>query len=151
MKQLLQIILSTLILASCIDKKTPILNELKADGFPVKEVAVTLETFFEGNNEFSSIGVNLYPIQPTPQYFYNVLKKIKSSSKTENIFVRISDADEVEWFYTDTVYIVGDWKVDEIREIVKVLQPDEIHDYWIYGKPVNVPQTNSKVISLWWD
>ena len=57
------------------DKKTAILNELKKEGFPAKEVAVTLETFFEGNHDNSSIGVNLYPHQPTPQQFYNVFKK----------------------------------------------------------------------------
>ena len=112
---------------------------------------MTLETFFEGNNENSSIGVNLYPHQPTPQDFYNVFKKIKSSNKTENIFVRISDADEVEWFYTDAVYIVGSWTAEEMKVIVKDLQPDEIYEDWMYGKPVNVPQTNSKVLSLWWD
>ena len=133
------------------EKKTTILNDLKKDGFPDKEVAVTLETFFEGNYEDSSIGVNLYPHQPTPQEFYDVFKKIKSSNKTENIFVRISDADDVDWFYTDAVYIVGNWTADEMREIVKDLHPDEIYEDWMYGKPVNVPQTNSKVLSLWWD
>jgi hypothetical protein len=133
------------------DKKTTILNQLKKDGFPDKEVAVTLETFFEGNQEHSSIGVNLYPHQPTPQEFYDVFKKIKSSTKTENIFVRISNADDVDWFYTDAVYIVGDWTADELREIVKDLQPDEIYKDWMYGKPVNIPATNSKVLSLWWD
>lgn len=103
MRQLIHIIASTLILTSCMDKKSTILNELK------------------------------------------------SSDKTESIFVRISDADEVDWFYTDAVYIVGNWTVDEMREIVKDLQPDEIYEDWMYGKPVNVPQTNSKVLSLWWD
>lgn len=93
----------------------------------------------------------MYPDQPTPQEFYDVFKKIKSSNKTENIFVRISDADDVDWFYTDAVYIVGDWTVEEIREIVKELQPDEINEGWMYSKPVNVPETNSKVLSLWWD
>ena len=151
MRQLIHIIASTLILTSCMDKKTTILNELKKDGFPDKEVAVTLETFFEGNHGDSSIGVNLYPHQPTPQEFYDVFKKIKSSNKTENIFVRISDADDVDWFYTDAVYIVGNWTADEMREVVKDLHPDEIYDGWMYGKPANVPQTNSKVLSLWWD
>ena len=133
------------------DRKTTILKELKKQGFPNQEVAVTLETFFENNNENSSIGVNLYPHQPTPQEFYDVFKKIKSSNKTENIFVRISDADDVEWFYTDAVYIVGNWTTDEIRAIVKDLHPDEIYEGWMYDKPVNVSETKNKVLSLWWD
>ena len=150
MRQLIYII-AVILLTSCMDKKTTILNQLKKDGFPDKQVAVTLETFFEGNNDDTSIGVNLYPHQPKPQEFYAVFKKIKSSNKTENIFVRISDADDVDWFYTDAVYIVGDWTVDEIKEITRELQPDEINEGWMYGKPVNVSETNSKVLSLWWD
>jgi hypothetical protein len=133
------------------NKKAAILSELKKEGFPNNEVAVTLETFFEDNNDYASIGVNLYPDQPSPQSFYEVFKKIKASSKTENIFVRISDADDVDWFYTDAIYIIGDWNADDIKEITKDLQPDEIYDDWMYGKPVNVPQTNSKVLTLWWD
>lgn len=151
MKLLFLILTATLILSSCMDKKNAILKQLKADGFPNKEVAVSLESFFEGNNDFSSIGVNVYPHQPSPQDFYKVLKTIKSSSKTENILVRISDADDVEWFYSDAVYIVGNWTADEIRALVKDLHPDEIYEDWMYGKPVNVAQTNSKVFTLWWD
>jgi len=133
------------------NKKSTILNEIKKEGYPHKEVAVSLETFFEGNNDFSSIGVNLYPHQPSPQEFYSVFKKIKSSPKTENIFVRISDSDDGDWFYTDAVYVVGNWTKDEIKEAVKDIQPDEIYDEWMYGKPVNIPETTGKVFSIWWD
>jgi hypothetical protein len=133
------------------DKKSRILNEIKGSGFPEKEVAVTMDDFFEGNNDMASIGVNLYPHQPGPQEFYEVFKEIKALEKTEDIYVRISDAEEGEWFYTDAVYIVGNWTAEEIKEIVKDLKPDEIYEGWMYGKPVNIPQTNNKVLSLWWD
>jgi hypothetical protein len=133
------------------DKKAKILTEIEKAGFPEKEVAVSMDDFFEENNDPASIGVNLYPHQPTPQDFYDVFKKIKASDKTENIFVRISDAEEGQWFYSDAVYIVGNWTSDEIKEMVKDLKPDEIYEGWMYGKPVNISQTNNKVLSLWWD
>jgi hypothetical protein len=133
------------------DRKIKIVNEIRKHGFPAKEVAVTLEEFFEGNNDDASIGVNLYPHQPSPQDFYDVFKRIKDSEKTENIFVRISDAEEGDWFYTDAVYVVGKWAPDELREVVRDLRPDEIYEGWMYGKPVNISQTNDKVLSLWWD
>lgn len=132
-------------------EKDKILDEIKKYGFPEKEVAVSIETFFEGNNDTGSIGVNLYP-QPSLEDFYSVFKKIKSYDKTESIFVRIAEDDEdAEWFYTDTVYIVGNYSIDEIKVMVKEIQPDEIYENWMYGKPVNIPETKNNVFSIWWD
>ncbi len=132
------------------DKKTKVLNQIKADGFPTKEVAVDLATFFDDNNDIGSIGPNLDP-PVKPSDFYSVFKKIKSSDKTENIFVRISDADDTEWFYTDAVYIIGNWTREELSELVKDLHPDEINEGWMYSRPVNIPETKNKIFTLWWD
>jgi hypothetical protein len=147
---ILAISILTITFISCMDKKTKLLSEIKEDGFPQKEVAVSLDRFFIDNNDLGSIGVNIDP-QPEPKEFYNVLLKIRSSRKTENIFVRISDADDTDWFYTDAVYIVGDWTADEIKEMMKDLSPDEVYEGWLYGKPINISETGNQVHTVWWD
>jgi len=132
------------------NKKTAFLNEIVMAGYPKKEVILGLDAFFTGNNDPCSIGVNLEP-QLTPKEFYDVLLKIRSFSKTENIFVRISDVEDTDWFYTDTVYITGEWTLEEIKKMTEVLSPSEIYDGWMYGKPINIPETLTKVHSIWWD
>jgi hypothetical protein len=149
MKILVTSVLS-LILISCVNRKAEILKQLKYEGYPDKEVAVTLEAFFDGNTVIGSIGPNLSPsIQPSK--FYAVFKKISLSRKTEAVFVRISDSDDTDWFYTDAVYIIGDWTKEELSDELKELQPDEIYEGYIYSKPVNVPNTKNRIFTLWWD
>ncbi len=111
----------------------------------------SLDDFFIDNNDENSIGVNIYPDKPSLQTFYELFKKIKSSNKTENIFVHISDIEDTDWFFTDTVYIIGDWTANELKEILKDIHPDEIYERWLYGKPTNIPETTKKVFSVWWD
>ncbi|MBL0104111.1 MAG: hypothetical protein IPP51_10415 [Bacteroidetes bacterium] len=134
------------------NKKSEILDRITNDGFPNKEVAISLEEFFDGNDDPGSIGCNIYPDPPTIQDFYITFKRMLASDKVQDIRIRISDANDTEWFYTDAVYIIGDATIEEVTEMVKKLQPDEIYTGWMYGMPVNVEEVHSKnVYSVWWD
>ena len=78
------------------------------------------------------------------------LKKIKSSDRTENILIRSTGFEETDP-YIETMYIIGDYTLPEIQEMVKELTPSEVYENWMYGKPVNAPEPNGKVFSIWWD
>jgi len=135
------------------DKKAEILEKITQAGFPGKEVAVTVDEFFNGNEDDGSIGANLYPEQPSLQFFWDTFNTMLASAKVENIFIRIADAEDTDWFYTDTAYVVGDVTFEEVTEMVKELHPSEIYNEWMYGQPVNLSGINpgKKVYSLWWD
>lgn len=135
--------------------KHDILSEIKKCDFPHKEVAISLDEFFDSTNcSDDCIGVNLYPEQPSHEVFYQTFKGLIASGKADKIFIRISDIDEPEdWFFTDTVYIIGNLTIDELKDAIKSLSPDEIYEDWSNGKPVNVETIGSgmKVYSVWWD
>jgi hypothetical protein len=135
------------------DRRQELLNKIKSDGFPDKEVALTLDEFFIGNNDKVSIGVNLYPDQPSPATFYKTFKRLIQSGQVERIYVRITDVDDTEWFFTDTVFIVGQIALEKLRQEVSDLHPTEIYSEWMYGLPANLHDIFSykQVYSLWWD
>jgi hypothetical protein len=134
-------------------KRDILLKKIKKGGFPQKEVVVNVEDFFEGNEDEGSIGPNIYPQPPSLQEFYDTLKEIKNAPRTENLLIRISDIDDTEWFFTDAVYISGNYTLAEIKKMFKRLKPDEIYEGMMYDKPSNFPQINadSKIYSIWWD
>lgn len=134
------------------DRNNRVLQLVTQAGYPDKEVAVSLPDFFEGNSDMGSIGVNIFPKQPTPQEFYSIFLALKASGKAEEILVRIADTED-DWFFTDTVYVIGSISMEELRDAVKTLEPDEIYTDWLYDKPSNIPDFGSekKVYSLWWD
>ncbi|MFN0031621.1 MAG: hypothetical protein ACKVOR_05625 [Flavobacteriales bacterium] len=135
------------------NRKTEILEKITKAGFPKSEVAVSVDEFFDGNDDEGSIGANLYPEQPSLKTFSNTFKSMLASDRVENIFIRIADAEDTNWFYTDTVYVVADATMDEVTEMLKGLQPTEIYSDWMYGKPVNISDVTAdkKIYSVWWD
>jgi hypothetical protein len=136
------------------DKRSILLKKIKERGFPKNEVFVSIDEFFEGNNDDGSIGANIYPDPPSLADFYNTLKEIKKDSRTDELLVRIADIDDTEWFYTDMIYISGRYKSAEIKKLFKLLRPDEVYEGMMYDEePSNIPQLKpgSKAYSVWWD
>jgi hypothetical protein len=136
------------------DKRTVLFEKIKKAEFEKKEVFVSVEDFFEGNEDEGSIGANIFPNPPSLQEFYDILKEIKKAEKTENLLIRIADIDDTEWFYTDMVYISGNYTLAEIKKLFKRLKPDEVYEGMMYDdKPSNIPQINpgNKAYSVWWD
>ena len=135
------------------DKRTELLNKILQNGFPDKEVVVSVEEFFDGNDDIGSIGCNIYPDPPSLQTFYETFTRLKAIDKIENIFVRIADIEDSDWFYTDTVFVIGDITISELKEMFKDLRPDEIYSGWMYGLPANLngEKIDKKIHSVLWD
>jgi hypothetical protein len=51
---------------------------------------LTLEEFFEGNDDFGSIGYNL-PDQPSPAEFYSLLKEIRNRTDVADVRIEVLD------------------------------------------------------------
>ena len=135
--------------------KADILKEINDVCFAENEVAISIDDFF-GNENYSDscIGVNIYPDPPAPEKFYEVLKELITSKKADRIFVRITDIeDPEEWFFSDTVYIIGSLTLEDLKKSIEILCPDEIYEEFMYGKPVNISDIDSrqKIYSVWWD
>ena len=140
-------------------KKEELIRTLEDLGFPDENVVLTVDEFFSNDDFFNgpddgmgSIGVNLIDYV-SPKTFYETFKKLKGTGKVSEIYVQITDADEPEeWFFTDTVYVVGQMSPDEISEIVESLSPDEIQEASNDSLPINLrTKDNDKVFYLWWD
>lgn len=132
------------------DKKSKLIIKLEQLGYPMEEVATGLDDFFVGNEDLGSIGVNLDP-HPGLKKFYKVLNQIKSSQKTELVLVRIANIENGDWPYSDAIYVIGDWNVEELRIATASLRPDDIVDGWMYDKPVNIDVSQRNVHTIWWD
>jgi hypothetical protein len=134
--------------------KSEILAEIYQLGFPNKEVAILLDDFFDNTNCIDSIGVNIYPNPPSIDKFYRVFKDLIISGKANNVYVRISDAEEPsEWFFSDTIYVIGTLSLNELKNHINELRPDEIYENWMYGKPISISiiPNGMSVYSIFWD
>jgi|SRR3972149_5556435 len=116
---------------------------------------VTLEEFFEGNNDYGSIGYNFYPDQPSPAEFYQVFKTIREKPGVSDIRVEVKDLEDPNgWPATDTVWIITNASPEDIRQwLGERFKPDEVIEGFP-EKPViesyEIPH-GFKALGVWWD
>ena len=116
---------------------------------------LTLEEFFEGNSDYSSIGYNFYPDQPSPAEFYCLFRSIRERSDVADVLVEVNQHEVPdEWPSTDTVWIITTVSPDEVRAMLgERFQPDEIYKGWtehVRREDYNVPE-GMKPLGVWWD
>ena len=122
-------------------------------------VFLTLDEFFDGNNDDASIAPNLDTKLNVSEY-YKSLKNIENDTRIIGAFAELKDVmiyennrlNDNEWFYTDIIYFVGDISKEEVAEKVKDLQPDEVEyteDERIIG--LNNGYQGKKIVYVWWD
>jgi hypothetical protein len=144
-----------------IEKRDALVKKYDLMSFPtLKEpVYLTIDEFFDGNNDEASIAPNLSK-KPKASEYYSILKKLSKNPKTINAFVEIKDVmiyqngklNDSEWFYTDIVYFIGDLTKKEIEEATKSLMPDEVgYDTGNGISGLDEKYKNKKIVSVWWD
>jgi hypothetical protein len=114
---------------------------------------VSVDRFFDGNDDLGSIGCNLDP-HPGIDRFRRVLTGLRARPDVEAVYARISEFDPGEgcWPFTDTVLVVGPVPVDELREAVDELQPDEVGAVEGFAVPPALTERHRSPVSvLWWD
>jgi hypothetical protein len=115
---------------------------------------LTLEEFFDANDDYSSIGYNLSPDQPAPAEFYALFRSIRERTNVADVLVEVSQhEDPAQWPSTDTVWIVTTASVEDVRGwLGERFRPDEVWEGWTdrpreeYAMPAHV-----RPVGLWWD
>lgn len=114
---------------------------------------VSLEDFFEGNDDVGSIGCNLSE-HPGVDRFYRIFQGIRSRSDVQDVLVEIRDlVDEHSWPFTDTIFVLTSMDQQEMEKLVAELNPDEVGQFPQTAIPTDLPalKNGMKVLGVWWD
>ena len=120
---------------------------------------ISIDEFFDGNNDEASIAPNLIE-KPKVSEYYKVLKKISENPKVTASFVKLNEVmiyddgklNDNEWFFSDMIYIIGDLTKEEIKEATKSLKPDEVeYDEEMLMQEIDPKYKDKKVVYIWWD
>ena len=114
---------------------------------------LTIQEFFEGNDNVGSIGCNLSS-QPSPSSFYDLFTRIAARPGVLDVRVQITMFDDPVWPFSDTVYIMTTAAPEEVASwFDEDLKPDEVGEGFIPGQeyePYTVPE-GAHVVCCWWD
>jgi hypothetical protein len=114
---------------------------------------VTIEQFFDGNDDLASIGCNLID-HPGIDTFRGTLLEIAHHPDVEAMYAQIAELDPGDdyWPFTDTVFIVGTAPVAALKQTLAHLQPDSVELAASSAVPGLIRQRhNAPVIIVWWD
>ncbi len=131
-----------------------LLDKIRSQDISEEERAVvSLEDFFEGNDDPGSIGCNLID-HPGPQAFYRILKEIRNRPEVKTVLVGITEVmGEGEWPFSDCVFVVAKADAAQVQEWAEGLQAEPVEEGWIGKHPEAAPTDESgfKAFTLWWD
>jgi len=112
---------------------------------------VTIDEFFDGNEDPNSIGCNLCDDHPGLAFFRQRLKEIEARADVTELWMEIYDWREGEWPFSENVLIRGSLDEETVKALAEPLMPSEI---WV--RDVRVPHSRvttliGKIYNLWWD
>ena len=118
------------------------------------EPVVSLELFFEGNDDLGSIGCNLVDHPGIPEFFA-VLRDLRDRVEVHDVLVGISEVlGPDEWPFADHVYVVTSASARQVENWAARLRPDEPGSDWWNGVPpareISLP-AGMRLVTLWWD
>lgn len=114
---------------------------------------VSIERFFDGNDDEGSIGCNLNPHPGLPA-FRRTLIGLLSRADVSNVYVEIAeiDPDPQSWPFADRVFVSGSITVEELRHELADLGPDEVGSAILDGFATEgVALLNLTSVTAWWD
>ena len=112
---------------------------------------VTIEEFFDGNDDLGSLACNLSE-HPGLDHFRKILNALAKRSDVEQVWMQIYDLEEGEWPFCENVLIVGAVPHSEIRRLSEALQPAEVTELQFGWTPTRASTLRGcRYINLWWD
>ena len=139
-----------------INRRNALLEKLQAKSIAVGQhpgPTVTIDDFFDGNDDLGSIGCNLIS-HPGVDKFYKSFADIRSRNDVQDVRVEIKDlVDEQSWPFADTVFVLTSMTQDNLRELVAALEPDEVGPFPSDSIPRDFPplKAGMRVLGIWWD
>jgi hypothetical protein len=117
-------------------------------------LAVSLDEFFTGNDDYASIGCNLMR-HPGPERFYEVLRELRNQEGVQDIFVQLHQYEgEQFWPFSEIVHVITTLGPETVKEWTEELQPDDVNYGPFNGRmPVGLPEARPghRIVTLWWD
>ena len=114
---------------------------------------VSLEEFFEGNDDPGSIGCNL-PGEVEPGEFYELFRRIRDHDEVSDVRVEINMHDDPEaWPFSDTVWVITSTSAETVATwIPERLEPDELFSGFHEDRPMEtyeVPDGMTAAAVVW--
>jgi hypothetical protein len=121
-------------------------------------LAVSLEEFFEGNDDPGSLCCNVSE-HPGVQALYAAFAGIRDRPDVQDVLVVIQEVvDEQSWPFSSNVYVITAAAPDQVSEMVhqglpEAAWPDSIEPATGQPPPVGLPRPapGFRVYDLWWD
>jgi hypothetical protein len=116
---------------------------------------VTLAEFFEGNNDYGSIGYNL-PDSPPPGKWYGILQAVAKRPEVSDVRVEVKDLEDPDgWPSTDTIWIITTAPPEEVRRWLpdRIAPDDIIEGFETAPSPVEryeIP-AGYRAVGVWYD
>lgn len=114
---------------------------------------VSIERFFDGNDDVGSIGCNLLP-HPGVDVFRETLAGLLRRPDVQGVYAQITELDPGpgSWPFTDTAQVMGAISTAELRKAVRALRPDEVGTAEELGiSPLAAGGHGARVLAVWWD
>jgi hypothetical protein len=114
---------------------------------------VSIERFFDGNEDPGSIGCNLTE-HPGIDLFRDTLTGLLRRPDVQAVYAQIAELDpgQGSWPFTDTLFIAGTLPVEVLRQLLSSLQPDEVSVCESSQIPAVIRANHdAPVLSVWWD
>lgn len=123
------------------------------------EQTLSLEEFFDGNDQDWSIAPNLYPERhPGVREFQRALEEIRALPTVHDVRVSVHEwpyPDEDDWISAESVFMWADPSVDieDIRRRMATLHADGVDRYQLPRPVTGAPAGASDMVLLWstWD
>ena len=116
---------------------------------------ITLEEFFEGNDDYGSIGYNFCPNQPPPAEFFAFFKQIRERPGVFDVRVEVSQHEVAdEWPSSDTIWIITRSTPDVVSSwLGERFRADDLIVGWpeIGNRELLLVPEGMQIIGVWWD
>lgn len=116
---------------------------------------VSLESFFDGNDDLGSIGCNLFEDHPGIPGFFSILDGIRSRPDVSEVLVEIYEIVEGDsyWPYSERVYVFTSMSCEEVERLLAPLHPSEVTKGWNEAPPTTLPARlrQDQPVAAWWD
>jgi hypothetical protein len=111
---------------------------------------VSIERFFDGNDDAASIGCNLME-HPGMDVFRDVLTGLLRRSDVQAVYAQIAELDpgEGSWPFTDTIVVIGSIPRDELSQAVSLLQPTDVGSDRDFSELAQ--KHGGRALVVWWD
>lgn len=127
------------------------IDDHRESGSP-EPLLLSVEEFFEGNDDPGSIGCNLMP-HPGLARFHQVLTSVRERPDVASVLMSVTDEmSDDEWPFSDRVYVVTSAAISDVQSRLSALQPEpvEVLREVPPGLAGAIPW-GMRALLVWWD